>query len=267
MTSTSDTSRAKTPETAGFLEVKGIEALYGEAILAVRDVSLRVDPGAIVALLGANGAGKTTTLKAISNLLGPERGTVSRGSITWQREATGRLSPSDLVARGVVQVLEGRHCFPQLTVEENIVSGAFLRRPGRRKLAADLERIYAWFPRLKQKRRTKAGLTSGGEQQMVAIGRALMTEPKLMLLDEPSMGLAPIIVQEIFAIIRTLNRESGVSFLIAEQNANLALRHADYGYILENGRVAASGPAAELAGREDVKEFYLGAGTARAEKR
>ncbi|MDQ0391363.1 ABC transporter ATP-binding protein [Labrys monachus] len=265
MTSTSDSRnvpRASLPEAAGFLEVTGIEALYGQAILAVRDVSLRVDQGAVVALLGANGAGKTTTLKAISNLLGPERGAVSRGAITWQGEATGRLSPAELVGRGIVQVLEGRHCFAQLTVEENLLSGAFLRRSGRRRLAEDLERIYAWFPRLKQKRRTKAGLTSGGEQQMVAIGRALMTQPKLMLLDEPSMGLAPIIVQEIFSIIRTLNRESGVSFLIAEQNANLALRHADYGYILENGRVAASGPAAELALREDVKEFYLGAGAA-----
>ena len=245
------------PRTNAFLDVAGIEVHY-QAILAVRDVSLTVDDGAVVALLGANGAGKSTTLKAISNLLGPERGTVTRGSISWRGEPVNRLTPAVLVARGVVQVLEGRHCFPQLTIEENLLSGAFLRRPGRRQIAQDLEQIYAWFPRLKHKRRTKAGLTSGGEQQMTAIGRALMTKPRLVLLDEPSMGLAPIVVQEIFEIIRTLNREKGVSFLVAEQNAALALRHADYGYILENGRVAASGPAAELAAREDVKAFYLG---------
>jgi branched-chain amino acid transport system ATP-binding protein len=242
----------------GQLEVRTIEALYGQAILAVRDVSLRVEAGATVALLGANGAGKTTTLKAISNLLGPERGHVSRGSITWEGEAINRLSASRLVAKGVVQVLEGRHCFPQLTVEENILSGGFLRQPKRRDLQADLEQIYNWFPRLREKRRTKAGLTSGGEQQMVAIGRALMTKPRLLLLDEPSMGLAPIIVQEIFEIIHTLNKQSGVSFLIAEQNVNLALRYADYGYILENGRVAISGTAEELRARDDVHDFYLG---------
>ncbi|NTG63178.1 ABC transporter ATP-binding protein [Agrobacterium rhizogenes] len=246
----------------GQLEVRTIEALYGQAILAVRDVSLKVEAGAIVALLGANGAGKTTTLKAISNLLGPERGHVSRGSITWDGEAINRLSASRLVAKGVVQVLEGRHCFPQLTVEENILSGGFLRRPKRRDLQADLEQIYNWFPRLKEKRRTKAGLTSGGEQQMVAIGRALMTKPRLLLLDEPSMGLAPIIVQEIFEIIHTLNKQGGVSFLIAEQNVNLALRYADYGYILENGLVAISGTAEELRARDDVHDFYLGGNSA-----
>jgi len=246
------------PQTAPFLAVAGIEVHYGQAILAVRDVSLTVEEGQVVALLGANGAGKSTTLKAISNLLGPERGAVSRGTITWRGEAVSRLSPSALVGKGVVQVLEGRHCFQQLTVEENLLSGAFLRRPGRRQLAEDIERIYAWFPRLKLKRRTKAGLTSGGEQQMTAIGRALMTRPRLMLLDEPSMGLAPIVVQEIFEIIRTLNRDSGVSFLIAEQNANLALKYADVGYVLETGRVAMSGPAEELASRGDVKAFYLG---------
>ncbi|MDR3516715.1 MAG: ABC transporter ATP-binding protein [Azospirillaceae bacterium] len=240
------------------LDVVDIQAYYGQAILAIRGVSLRVDHGSIVALLGANGAGKTTTLKAISNLLGSERGALSRGTITWGGDAVDRLSPSELVAKGVVQVLEGRHCFPQLTIEENILSGGFLRRPSRRQMAADLEQIYAWFPRLKEKRKTKAGLTSGGEQQMTAIGRALMTRPKLMLLDEPSMGLAPIIVQEIFEIIRMLNQRSGVSFLIAEQNATLALRYADHGYVLETGRVVASGTAAELAARDDVKEFYLG---------
>ena len=241
-----------------FLEITNMEALYGQAILAVRDVSLKVEEGKIVALLGANGAGKTTTLKAVSNLLGPERGKVSRGSILWQGEPVSGLSASRLVARGVVQVLEGRHCFPQLTVEENILAGGFVRKPGRAELLADLEQIYSWFPRLKQKRKVKAGLTSGGEQQMVAIGRALMTKPRLVLLDEPSMGLAPIIVQEIFEIIHTLNRQSGVSFLLAEQNDNRALRYADYGYILENGRVALSGTAEELQRREDVHDFYLG---------
>jgi branched-chain amino acid transport system ATP-binding protein len=241
-----------------FLEIQNMEALYGQAILAVRDVSLKVEEGKIVALLGANGAGKTTTLKAISNLLGPERGKVSRGSILWQGEPVSSLSASRLVAKGVVQVLEGRHCFPQLTVEENILSGGFVRKPSRAELLRDVEQIYDWFPRLKQKRKVKTGLTSGGEQQMVAIGRALMTKPRLVLLDEPSMGLAPIIVQEIFEIIRTLNSQSGVSFLLAEQNVNLALRYADYGYILENGRVALSGTAEELRIREDVHDFYLG---------
>jgi branched-chain amino acid transport system ATP-binding protein len=240
------------------LEVNDIEALYGEAVIALRGVSLSVEEGKIVALLGANGAGKTTTLKAISNLLGTERGSLSRGSITWRGEPTAALDPADLVAKGLVQVLEGRHVFPRLTIEENLLTGAFPRRPSRVEIGADLERIYTWFPRLKVRRKSRAGLTSGGEQQMVAIGRALMTKPRLMLLDEPSMGLAPIIVQEIFEIIRALNRDSGVSFLIAEQNANLALRYADHGYVLENGQVAISGPAAELSARDDVKEFYLG---------
>ncbi|RWB98707.1 MULTISPECIES: ABC transporter ATP-binding protein [unclassified Mesorhizobium] len=241
-----------------FLDIQNMEALYGQAILAVRDVSLKVEQGKIVALLGANGAGKTTTLKAVSNLLGPERGMVSRGSILWQGEPVSGLSASRLVAKGVVQVLEGRHCFAQLTVEENILSGGFVRKPSRTDLQRDVERIYTWFPRLKDKRKVKAGLTSGGEQQMLAIGRALMTKPSLVLLDEPSMGLAPIIVQEIFEIIRILNSEQGVSFLLAEQNANLALRYADYGYILENGRVVLSGTAEKLRAREDVQDFYLG---------
>ncbi|MGO4438840.1 ABC transporter ATP-binding protein [Rhizobium sp. RAF56] len=247
-----------TVQTTSFLEIRNIEALYGQAILAVRDVSLKVDEGKIVALLGANGAGKTTTLKAISNLLGPERGKISRGSIHLQGESVSGLSASRLVAKGVVQVLEGRHCFPHLTVEENILAGGFVRKPSRADLLSSLEQVYGWFPRLREKRNTKAGLTSGGEQQMVAIGRALMTKPRLVLLDEPSMGLAPIIVQEIFEIIRTLNTRSGVSFLLAEQNANLALKYADYGYILENGRVALSGTAEELRAREDVHDFYLG---------
>jgi branched-chain amino acid transport system ATP-binding protein len=241
------------------LEVDNIHVHYGQAIEAVRGVSLTVPQGGIVALLGANGAGKTTTLKAISNLLGPERGALGRGRILWRSEPVNRLSASDLVKRGIVQVLEGRRCFAQLTVEENLLSGGFLRRPSRQKLKADLEQVYTWFPRLRDRRATRAGLTSGGEQQMVAIGRALMTRPVLVLLDEPSMGLAPIIVQEIFEIIDTLRREQQVSFLIAEQNANLALHHADHGYILENGIVAASGTSAELRLREDVTDFYLGA--------
>ncbi len=241
------------------LEVDDIHAHYGQAIEAVRGVSLTVPQAGIVALLGANGAGKTTTLKAISNLLGPERGTVGRGRILWRGEPANRLSASDLVKRGVVQVLEGRRCFAQLTVEENLLSGGFLRGPSRQKLRTDLDQVYTWFPRLKERRRTRAGLTSGGEQQMVAIGRALMTRPELVLLDEPSMGLAPIIVQEIFEIIDALRRERQVSFLVAEQNANLALHYADHGYILENGVVAVSGTSAELRVRDDVTDFYLGA--------
>jgi branched-chain amino acid transport system ATP-binding protein len=241
-----------------FLEVDQIDALYGEAILALRGVSLAVAEGSIVALLGANGAGKTTTLKAISNLLGASRGAVSSGVINWRGQSTRRLDPTELVGRGIVQVLEGRHCFPQLTVEENLLSGGFLRHPGRQAIRADLERIYTWFPRLKERRRSRAGLLSGGEQQMAAIGRALMTRPVLVLLDEPSMGLAPMIVEEIFEIVRRLNQEDGVSFLLAEQNANLVLRYAHYGYVLENGRVVASGTAAELAARNDFTDFYLG---------
>ena len=249
---------------AGFLSVNGIEAVYDQAILAVRDVSLAVEEGSIVALLGANGAGKTTTLKAISNLLVTERGKISRGNITWRGKPTDRIDPSDLVRDGIVQVLEGRHCFPQLTVEENLLTGGFVRRFSGNEIKREIDRIYAWFPRLRERRKIRAGLTSGGEQQMVAIGRALMTRPVLVLLDEPSMGLAPIIVQEIFEIIRRLNEDEGMSFLIAEQNANLALKYSDHGFILENGRVAAAGTAAELSARDDVQHFYLGVGAAQA---
>jgi len=251
-------------EASGFLTVEGVEAVYGQVILALRGVSFTVAEGSIVALLGANGAGKTTTLKAISNLIRSERGKVSRGTISWRGRPIVQRDPSSLVAEGLVQVLEGRHVFPQLTVEQNLVTGAYVRRAGKAEIAADLERIYGWFPRLKVRRASRAGLTSGGEQQMVAIGRALMTRPTLMLLDEPSMGLAPIIVAEIFEIIRALNRDSGVSFLIAEQNANLALKYADHAHVLENGRVVASGPAAELAGRDDIKDIYLGGAAASA---
>lgn len=240
------------------LSVSEIEVAYDDAILAVENVSLSVGRGKIVALLGANGAGKSTTLKAISGLGAADQAKVRQGSIRFEGGEIVAAKANRLAAQGIVHVLEGRHCFSQLTIEENILSGGFVRRPSRSELQQSLEQIYAWFPRLKEKRKTKAGLTSGGEQQMAAIGRALMTRPKLMLLDEPSMGLAPIIVLEIFEIIRHLNRNEGVSFLLAEQNANLALRYADDAYILENGRVAISGTAAELSLREDVHDFYLG---------
>ncbi len=243
---------------AELLAVDDIEVIYDGAILAVGGVSLRVEQGGIVALLGANGAGKSTTLKAISGLVQADRARVSRGSIQFLGADTAGVAASVLARRGIVHVLEGRHVFAHLTVEENLRSGGFLRGPSRRQLEQDLERIYAWFPRLKTKRKTQAGLTSGGEQQMLAIGRALMTKPKLVLLDEPSMGLAPIIVEEIFDIVAQLNAKEGMSFLVAEQNINVALRHADYAYILENGHVVGEGAAQELAAREDIQHFYLG---------
>ncbi len=249
-------------ETSGFLSVSNIQVHYGEAILAVQDVSLEVPQGSIVALFGANGAGKSTTLKAISNLLEQERGEVTQGEILFRGESLRRLSASDLVAKGIVQVLEGRHVFPHLTVEENLKAGGFVGRPSRAALAQSLEQVYEWFPRLKERRKSRAGLTSGGEQQMLAIGRALMTKPVLVLLDEPSMGLAPVIIREILDIIRLMNARNGVSFLIAEQNANLAMRYADSGYVLENGVVVASGTASELMRRDDIKEFYLGSASA-----
>ncbi|CAI8850066.1 ABC transporter ATP-binding protein [Pseudomonas chlororaphis] len=240
------------------LQVRDIEVIYDGAILAVAGVSLGVPEGGIVALLGANGAGKSTTLKAISGLLRAERAEVSQGSIAFLGQDSAGVDPSQRVRQGMVHVLEGRHVFPQLTVEDNLRSGGFVRGLSRRELAADLERIYAWFPRLKTKRGTRAGLTSGGEQQMVALGRALMTRPRLVLLDEPSMGLAPIIVQEIFEIVAQLNREARVSFLIAEQNINVALKYASRAYVLDTGRVAWSGTADELLARGDLQDFYLG---------
>jgi branched-chain amino acid transport system ATP-binding protein len=221
-------------------------------------VSLEVREGSIVALLGANGAGKSTTLKAISNLLRAERGEVTKGSVEFDGKRIDQLNPSEVVKRGGVQVMEGRHCFAHLTVEENLLTGAFTRRASHSEIAADLDKVYAYFPRLKHRRSSQAGYTSGGEQQMTAVGRALMARPRMILLDEPSMGLAPQIVEEIFEIVRNLNHKEKVSFLLAEQNTNVALRHADYGYILENGRVVLDGPARELASNEDVKEFYLG---------
>ena len=240
------------------LTVNSIEVIYDHVILVLKGVSFDVQEGQIVALLGANGAGKTTTLKAISNLLASERGDVTKGSIEYRSERVDRLTPSDLVRRGVIQVMEGRHCFQHLTVEENLLTGAFTRSASRAQIREDLERVYSYFPRLKERRRSQAGYTSGGEQQMTAIGRALMAQPNMILLDEPSMGLAPQVVEEIFEIVRDLNEREKVSFLLAEQNTMVALRYAAYGYILENGRVVMDGPAAELSNNEDVKEFYLG---------
>ena len=240
------------------LVVNGIEAIYNHVILVLKGVSLQVPEGSIVALLGGNGAGKTTTLRAVSNLLKGERGEVTKGSIQYRGEAIENLSPAELVRRGVVQVMEGRHCFGHLTVEENLLTGAYTRKLGRGELDAALERVYHYFPRLKTRRQSQAGYTSGGEQQMTAVGRALMANPRMILLDEPSMGLAPQIVAEIFDIVRDLNQKEKVSILLAEQNTNVALRNADYGYILENGRIVMDGPAAQLADNEDVKEFYLG---------
>jgi branched-chain amino acid transport system ATP-binding protein len=244
------------------LSVNNIEVIYDHVILVLRGVSLDVAEGGIVALLGANGAGKTTTLKAVSNLLHAERGEVTKGTIEYRGERVDRLTPNDLVRRGVCQVMEGRHCFAHLTVEENLLTGAFTRKGSRGEIAAALDRVYQYFPRLKERRSSMSGYTSGGEQQTTAIGRALMAHPSMILLDEPSMGLAPQIVEEIFAIVIDLNRKERVSFLLAEQNTMVALRHANYGYILENGRIVMDGAASELANNEDVKEFYLGLSTA-----
>jgi branched-chain amino acid transport system ATP-binding protein len=240
------------------LRVEDVEAVYGQAVLALRGISLAVPAGSVVALLGSNGSGKTTTLKAISHLLTLEQGKVTRGRILYDGRDVTRADPADLVRAGVVQVLEGRRCFPHLTVEENLLMGAESRRLSRKALATELESIYGLFPRLRDRRGSLAGYTSGGEQQMVAIGRALLARPKLVLLDEPSMGLAPMIVEEIFDIVRGLNRREGLSVLVAEQNAAVALDHVDFGYVIENGRVAHFGTAEELKAQSDVKALYLG---------
>ena len=240
------------------LNVNGIEVIYNHVILVLKGVSLQVREGGIVALLGANGAGKSTTLKAISNLLSAERGDVTKGTIEFKGKRVDKLTTNALVRMGVCQVMEGRHCFGHLTIEENLLTGAYTRRDGAAKVAADLELVYGYFPRLKERRKSQAGYTSGGEQQMCAIGRALMSRPETVLLDEPSMGLAPQLVEEIFEIVRDLNEKEGVSFLLAEQNTNVALRFAHHGYILESGRVVMDGPAADLRENPDVKEFYLG---------
>jgi branched-chain amino acid transport system ATP-binding protein len=240
------------------LSVNNVEVIYNHVVLVLKGVSLTVPKGGIVAVLGANGAGKTTTLKAISNLIRAERGEVTKGSIEFMGERIDKLRPDDLVRRGCIQVMEGRHCFGHLTIEENLLTGAFTRRDGRRAVARALEEVYAFFPRLKERRTSLAGYTSGGEQQMCAIGRAMMSKPSMILLDEPSMGLAPQVVEEIFEIVRDLNTKSGVSFLLAEQNTNIALRYANYGYILESGRIVLDGEASALRENQDVKEFYLG---------
>jgi len=261
---TSSKVRAADAGCGALLEVNGIEVVYSHVILVLKGVSLSVPRGGIVALLGANGAGKTTTLRAVSNLLRSERGEVTKGSIVYDGQRIERLSPYDLVRRGVVQVMEGRHCFAHLSIEENLLTGAYTgsatgsAASTAASTADAIERVYSYFPRLKTRRASLAGYTSGGEQQMCAIGRALMARPSMILLDEPSMGLAPQVVEEIFGIVHDLNTREGVSFLLAEQNANIALRYARHGYILENGRVVMDGDAESLASNEDVKEFYLG---------
>lgn len=240
------------------LSVKSIEVIYDHVILVLRGVSLEVPQGKIVALLGGNGAGKSTTLKSVSTLLASERGDITKGSIEFKGKRTDNLSPGDMVQMGMVQVMEGRHCFAHLSIEDNLLTGAYTRQISGTAVKEELERVYHYFPRLKTRRTSLAGYTSGGEQQMTAIGRAMMAKPSMLLLDEPSMGLAPQIVAEIFEIIKDLNQKEGVSILLAEQNTNVALKYADYGYILESGRIMMDGPAQTLAENEDVKEFYLG---------
>jgi branched-chain amino acid transport system ATP-binding protein len=260
-----DTAQPSVPKNDIVLNVNGIEVIYNHVILVLKGVSLQVPQGGIVALLGGNGAGKTTTLRAVSNLLQGERGAVTKGSIELRGERIENLSPADLVQRGVVQVMEGRHCFAHLSIEENLLTGAYTRK-SKAEVAANLEKVYAYFPRLKTRRGSQAAYTSGGEQQMCAIGRALMANPSMVLLDEPSMGLAPQIVEEVFEIVKDLNAKEKVTFLLAEQNTNMALKYSDYGYIMESGRVVMDGPAHELRTNEDVKEFYLGTGGGGAKK-
>jgi len=257
---TAQTTATQTAAPEPLLTVNNIEVIYNHVILVLKGVSMQLPKGGIVALLGANGAGKTTTLKAISNLLRAERGDITKGHIDYHGERIDQLSPSILVKKGLIQVMEGRHCFGHLTIEENLLTGAYTRSDGNKAIERDLEMVYSYFPRLKVRRKSQAGYTSGGEQQMTAIGRALMSKPDTILLDEPSMGLAPQLVEEIFEIVHKLNKDTGVSFLIAEQNTNMALRYADYGYILENGRIVMDGPAQKLRENSDVKEFYLGLG-------
>ena len=257
--SNTPTTPASAPERKIVLNVNGIEVIYNHVILVLKGVSLQVPEGGIVAILGGNGAGKTTTLRAVSNLLAGERGVVTKGSIELRGERIESLSPADLVQRGVVQVMEGRHCFAHLTIEENLMTGGYTRK-SKAEQAANLEKVYNYFPRLKTRRTSQAAYTSGGEQQMCAIGRALMANPSMVLLDEPSMGLAPQIVEEVFEIVKDLNTKEKVTFLLAEQNTNMALKYADYGYIMESGRVVMDGAADYLRTNEDVKEFYLGMG-------
>ncbi len=253
---------AQAQSAAPYLSINNVEVIYDHVILVLKGVSLEVPEGSVVALLGANGAGKSTTLKSISNLLAAERGDVTKGTIEFKGKRVDKLTPNELVRMGVCQVMEGRHCFAHLTVEENLLTGAYTSKASRAEIRANLDKVYHYFPRLQQRRASLSGYTSGGEQQMTAVGRALMARPSMILLDEPSMGLAPQIVEEIFEIVRDLNRKEHVSFLLAEQNTTVALRYANYGYILENGRVVMDGVAQDLAQNEDVKEFYLGLSTA-----
>ena len=253
-----DAAKTTDVQAETLLEVNNIEVIYNHVILVLKGVSLTVPKGGITALLGGNGAGKTTTLKAISNLLRSERGDVTKGAVKYRGDNVHEADPAELVRRGVIQVMEGRHCFEHLTVEENLLTGAYTRTDGGANIAQDLEMVYNYFPRLKDRRKSQAGYTSGGEQQMVAMGRALMSRPETVLLDEPSMGLAPQLVEQIFEIVKSINEKEGVTFLLAEQNTNMALKYAHYGYILESGRIVMDGPAAELRENPDVKEFYLG---------
>jgi len=255
-----DLNGAPVPADDAILSVNNIEVIYNHVILVLKGVSLTVPKGGIVALLGANGAGKTTTLKAVSNLLRAERGEVTKGTILFEGKRIEAQTPNELVRRGCIQVMEGRHCFGHLSVQENLLTGAYTRRDGNAAIKQDLEMVYDYFPRLRERRTSVAGYTSGGEQQMTAIGRALMSRPKMILLDEPSMGLAPQLQEEIFEIVKSLNEKEGVSFLLAEQNTNIALRYATYGFILESGRIVLDGAASELRENDDVKEFYLGVG-------
>ncbi|GAB2860036.1 ABC transporter ATP-binding protein [Pseudoduganella ginsengisoli] len=257
-TATAQETAAAANAVQPYLSVNNVEVIYDHVILVLKGVSLQVPQGKIVALLGANGAGKSTTLKTISTLLRGERGDVTKGEVTFKGERVDQLTPNELVKRGLSQVMEGRHCFGHLTIEENLLTGAYTRSQSRAELRESLEKVYHYFPRLKTRRTSQAGYTSGGEQQMCAIGRSLMARPSMILLDEPSMGIAPQIVEEIFGIVKDLNAKENVSFLLAEQNTMVALRYADFGYILENGRVVMEGAASDLANNEDVKEFYLG---------
>ncbi|WP_291638454.1 ABC transporter ATP-binding protein [Bosea sp. (in: a-proteobacteria)] len=254
----------KPMKTAGagddILSVNDIEVVYGRIAVALKGVSLRVPRGGIAALLGPNGAGKTTTLKAIARLLQTDRGEVSRGTILFEGERIDALPPNALVQRGCILVMEGRHCFGRLSIEDNLLTGASTRSDGAQAIRDDLEKIYGLFPRLKERRHVAAGYTSGGEQQMCAIGRALMSRPKLILLDEPSLGLAPQVVEHIFEIIARIVQTESVSILLAEQNANLALHYAQLGYVMEAGRVAMSAPAVDLRADARVREVYLGMG-------
>ena len=251
---------SQSPDVApALLQVEQVQVFYEQSILALRGVSLQVGAGQMVALLGANGAGKSTTLKAISSLVRAERGAVTEGRVLYQGQDITHADPASLVQAGLAQVLEGRHCFTHLSVEQNLLLGGFVGRPSRKVLNQRLERIYAYFPRLRLLRKRLSGYTSGGEQQMLAIGRALMSEPRLLLLDEPSMGLAPQVVEEIFETLAQLNREQGLSLLVAEQNINIALEYAQFAYVLENGRVVDAGTATQLAASEDLHNHYLGA--------